>query len=178
MNKNYYTEFINFFKRHGLYNKEIFKYIETNTEKFDYYNEDMMNIRGIYYNYDKQNNLVDFKLYLPFINNEITAFINIRPYIKAIYAYPKLGKKYKENAASEMIVLYFERLYLKENPSKEIETYLNNIYKSINEEKEQSKYKIALNAQSELEEFSQISNPSFQNLQKKAKKLFRKHLHR
>ena len=106
----------------------------------------MMNIRGIYLSYDK-NILTNFKLYLPYINSEITAFINIRPYIHAIYAYQKLGKIYNANAECEMVSLYFERLYPQENPNNEIEEYLNNIYVAINKERAESKYKVALIAQ-------------------------------
>ena len=94
MKDNYYKKFIDFFK-HGLYNEEIFKYIKIHTTPFDCYDEEMMNIRGIYLSYDK-NILTNFKLYLPYINSEIAAFINIHPYIHAIYAYQKLGKIYMQ----------------------------------------------------------------------------------
>ena len=175
MNKNYYTNFINFFKKHGLYNEEIFNYIARNTTSFDYYDEELMNIRGIYYKYNELKELTSFKLYLPYIDSEITAFMNIRPYIQAIYAYTKLGKKHKANAECETIALYFEKLYLQENPNQQLEEYLNNIHTSIKEQKTEKKYKIALNAESDLKKYIEENNPSFNELQRKAKRLSRKY---
>ena len=174
----YYTKFINFFKKYELYNEEIFNYIEDRTIKFDYYDEELINIRGIYYNYNKTNQLTNFKLYLPYINSEMTIFMNIRPYIQAIYAYTKLEKKYKANAECELIAFYFEKKYLQDNPNQEIEKYLNNIYTTIKKQETEQKYKIALNVQPDLEKYIEKNKPTFKELQKKAKKLSRNYHHR
>lgn len=173
--ENYYIKFINFFKKHGLYNEEAFKYIQENTKRFSYYEEELMNIRGIYYTYNENNELISFKLYLPFIDSEKTAFINIRPYIQAIYAYTKLEKKYKDNAVCEMIAMHFEKLYLEEYPNITLQSYLNNIYTNIQKQETESKYTIALKAQKELDKYYQNKNPNFKNLQNKAKRLSRKY---
>ena len=57
------------------------------------------------------------------------------PYIQALYAYKNLGKKYKVTSEVEILAMYYERLFIKENPHQESEEYLNNIYKSIKKEK-------------------------------------------
>lgn len=175
MKENYYTKFVNFFKKHGLYNEEIFKYINKNTERFNYYSEEITNIRGLYHYYNKYNELISFKLYLPHIEDNITAIINIRPYIQAIYAYPNLGKKHSSNIDVEIIAIYFEKLYLKENPDPELENYLNNIYTSIKKENNNNEYQIALNAQEKLKNYQQRKKTNLKKLQRKAKKLSKKY---
>ena len=175
MNKNYYTKFINFFIKHQLYDEETFKYIERNTTRFGYYDEELMNIRGIYYSFNEIGQLTKFKLYLPYIDSEITAFMNIRPYIQAIQAYKKIGKKYKENANIEMIALSLEKIYLKENPNQEIKEYFNKIYTSIKEQETEKKYKVALKAEPELSEYFQKNISNFTKLNRKARILARRY---
>lgn len=175
MNNNYYTKFIDFFKTLGLYNEIIFKYIYENTERFSYYDEEKMNIRGFYPIFFKKKELIGFKLYLPFIENEITAFMNIRPYIQAIHAYTKIGTKYKTNAESEMLAMYYEKLYLNQNPNEQIKDELNMIYTKIREKNTKKKYRIALNAQQELEEFCKKESPDFDKLKRKARNLTKKY---
>lgn len=174
MNNNIYITFIDFFKRHGLYEEEMFKYIKNSSTSFNYYDESM-NIRGIYYVFNSNKELTGFNLCIPHIDDERTAFINIRPYIQAIYAYKNLGKKYKINAESEMIALYFEKLYLQEHPNVELENYLNQIQESIKNDNSQTNYQIALNAQEELEKYTREKNPNFQKMQRKARRLTRKY---
>ncbi len=173
MNTNY-NKFIDFFKKYNLYNEEVFNYIKQQTIIFSIYNEELMNVRGICYNYNKLEQLTSFTLYVPYINNEKTAFMNIRPYVQAICAYPKLGKKYKTAADIEIIAFYFERLYLQDNPNQELEEYLNKIYTRIRDEETETNYKIALNAQPMLEEYAKVTNPNFKKIQNKAKKLSKK----
>lgn len=173
---NNYTKFIDFLKRHDLYNQEIFKYIEENIERFDEHYNELMLIRGIYYNYNDNEELKNFKLCVPYIDNEKTAFLNLGPYIKAIHAYPKLGKKYKQNAEIEIIVMYYEKLFISETKNKELERYLNNIISTIKKENTERKYKITVKALEELEGLEKDTN--YKKIKSKAKKLSIKHYHR
>ena len=175
MNKNY-TAFIDFFKRHNLYDEETFKYIENHSIEFDYYDEEMMNVRGIYYNFNRANKLTGFTLYLPYIdNNKMTSFLRVRPYIQALLAYKKLGRNYKPKADSEIIVLYFEKIYLQENPIAELKNYFNTILTGIKIQDTEQKYKIALSAQDDFELYCTKNNLSFKEMQTKAKRLSRKY---
>lgn len=178
MNKNY-TKFIDFFKKHNLYDAEAFKYIEEHSIEFDYYDEEMMNIRGIYYNFNKANKLTGFTLYLPYLdNNKMTSFVRIRPYIQALFAYKELGRNYKPGADSEIMALYFEKIYLQENPIAELKNYFNRILTSIKIQDTEPKYKIALNAQDEFESYNAKNNLDFKKMQTKAKRLSRKYSRR
>lgn len=169
---NKYTEFINFFKKHGLYEKEMFDYFERKKELIGYHNKELENSRGLYCIYDNKKRLISLKLLIKHVDDSKTALMNIRPYIQAIHAYKNLGKKYIPNIESEILAIYYERLFIKENPDEELEKYLNHIYKSI--EKSNTEYKIALLAQKELDE-KVTEETSFKKLSTTAKKLTKKY---
>ena len=102
MTPNYYTEFITFFKKHNLYDKEMFEYIHHNSTKFDYRDEDQRVFIGCYYMCNKQNILQKIKLCVPIIDSPITVLINIHEYLHAIELYNKIGKKYQSNDTKEI----------------------------------------------------------------------------
>jgi len=149
MKHNYYTDFINFFKKHNLYDEEIFNYINKNSTRFEYDNEELIPFIGCYYIKNSQDILQKIKLYVPYITNQITVLINIHEYIHAIELYKKIGKKFKEDNLKEILPMLYERIYIKENPSKKLEEHLKFLNKKINENSTES-YKIALEIQDEL----------------------------
>lgn len=168
---NYYTKFIDFLKRNGIDNEAMFKYIHERTKVIDYSIEEQREIRGVYPKYDKNYRMEDITLYID-ISNDETILLSIRPYIKAICAYYNLGRPYNPDydIEAETLAIYFEKLYLKEYPNEKSKKYLDNIYKSIMEEKDNSKHKIALTTEEELEKTN--SNITiFEELHKKAKLL-------
>lgn len=139
----------------------------------------MMNVRGIYYNFNKNNKLTGFILYLPYLDhNKMTSFIRIRPYIQALFAYKELGRNYKPEADSEIIALYFEKIYLQENPITELKNYFNRILTSIKIQDTEPKYKIALNAQDEFKSYNIQKNLDFKEMQTKARRLSKKYSQR
>ena len=90
---NYYNDFIKFFKKHNLYNEEIFNYIQKNRTLFDYRDEDQRIFIGCYYICNKQGILQKINICVPFINDPITLLINIHEYIHAIESYKNISKK-------------------------------------------------------------------------------------
>ena len=54
---NYYIKLINFFKRNGINNEEMFNYLYDRTILIDYSIEEQREIRGAYPIYDKQKRL-------------------------------------------------------------------------------------------------------------------------
>lgn len=165
---NYYTKLIEFFKRNGIDNEEIFKYIDDNTTFIDYRIAEQMEIKGVYPKYNKQKKLIGFDLYIVPHNNE-TILLNIRPYIKAICAYYALGTEYNPNldVEAEILAIHYEKLYLKENPNSNSQKYLDTIYSSIRKEEDNSKHKIALQTQEVLEK-TYYNIASFEVLHEKA----------
>lgn len=168
-----YLKFIDFFKKHNLYDETIFKYIRENAILFDYLEEEKRPFIGCYYNYDKNKCLSKITVVVPIINDERTLLINIHEYTHAIIIYNKLGKKYKIEKDIEMLPMLYERIYLEENKKKALEKYVQGLNQRITEDSE-IEYQIALKYQRELLEYY-YQTYDFNKLQKKAKKLSRKY---
>lgn len=174
MIKNYYNEFIDFFKKHNLYNKEMFDYINSNSTKFDYRDEEQRSFLGCYYICNKHNILQKIKICVPFIDSPTTVLINIHEYLHAIELYNKIGKKYQSNDTKEVLPILYELLYFEENRSKELENHLIYLNSKIKTGSEES-YKIALSIKNELLKYYREENPNLTKLQRKAKKLSKKY---
>lgn len=171
-----YENFINFFKQHNLYDEKMFEYIAVNSITFDYKYSDMVNNMGAYYWFKDKKILRGIRLIVPIIDSEKTALINVHKYMYAIMHYNDLNKPCKINIYDEVIPMVFEKLYVLEHPSEELEKYLNNIDEEIrnstNEEDE--KYRIALCLRDSLIEEYQNNRSSLASLNKKAKALAKK----
>lgn len=174
MTTNYYNEFINFFKKHNLYNKEIFDYINSNSIKFDYRDDEKRPFIGCYYICNKRDILQKINICVPFIDSPITLLINIHEYIHAIELYKRIGKKYEQKETEETLPILYELLYFEENPSKELEHHLIYLNSKINNDSKES-YKIALSIKNELLKYYKEANPNLTKLQRKAKKLSKKY---
>ena len=168
---NYYAKLIDFFKKHGIDNDKMFRFIRKRTKEIDYSIEEQREIRGAFPIYNKQKEIIDFVLYID-TKSEKTILLNIRPFIKAICLYIELKTEYnlEKDIESEILAIYYEKQYLKENPNKQSEDYLNNIYANIKNEDDNSKHKIALSTEEELEKISS-DKMKFNELHEKAKSL-------
>lgn len=173
MNKPY-IEFINFFKKHNLYDKEMFDYLRNNSILFDYLDEDKHPYIGYHYLTDKEGKLTKIILFVPYIDDYHTILINIHEYIHGIILYNKLGKKYKQDKDSEILPLLYEKLYLLENPDKNLEPFKKKLNENITENSP-IEYKIALEVQNEIINYYQEYSPNLNKLENKAKKLARKY---
>lgn len=163
MPNNSYIKFINFFKEHKLYDEEIFTYLRENSIMFDYLDTDQRPLVGTYYTFDKRQRLNKIILYVPFIKHGLLAYNNI-------------NKKYTLKDDCEILPMLMEKIYLKENPSPTLERYIQYLDTKILESKnkEDYRYKIALDIQSELLEYYNANN-DFEKLKTKSKKLYRKY---
>ena len=87
-----------------------------------------------------------------------------------------LEKKYTLKDDCEILPMLMEKIYLKENPSPTLERYIQYLDTKILESKnkEDYRYKIALDIQSELLEYYNANN-DFEKLKTKSKKLYRKY---
>lgn len=176
MPNNSYIKFINFFKEHKLYDEEIFTYLRENSIMFDYLDTDQRPLVGTYYTFDKRQRLNKIILYVLFIKDEITIVTNIHEYTHGLLAYNNLNKKYTLKDDCEILPMLMEKIYLKENPSSTLERYIQYLDTKILESKnkEDYRYKIALDIQSELLEYYNANN-DFEKLKTKSKKLYRKY---
>jgi len=127
LKENYYVKFINFFKKHNLYDKEVFDYIWDKCNFFNYLEDEYRMYTGVYYVLDKNKKLVDFNLIVPFIDSEKSLLINIHEYAHAIEAFYKLGEKFILDDSCEVNSLFLENLYLLENNNEVARNFLNNL---------------------------------------------------
>ena len=171
----YYNNFINFFKKHNLYDEEMFNYIQKNRTLFDYRDEDQRIIIGCYYICNKQGILQKINICVPFINDPITLLINIHEYIHAIESYKNISKKYEHKDTEETLPMLYEVLYYLENQNKELKIYLTELNKKITKNSSKS-YQIALLIQEELLTYYQKTNPTFRTLQSKVKKISKRYI--
>ena len=173
MAQNLYNDFINFFKKHGIYNENIFKHINDNKVIFDYLDEER-NYQIGYHPIIKEGILTDVIVYVPFINNQKTLLINIYVYMHAIQLCKYLGKKINLNNNTEVLSMLYERIYVNEINNHNLETYLNTL-----DEKTKvagsPKQKAALTAQKELLKYYQEQKPTYSQMKRKAKKYIRRH---
>lgn len=173
MNKEY-DDFINFFKKHNLYDEQVFDYLRKNSIQFNYLDEDKHPYIGYHYLTDKNGKLTKIILFVPFVDNYHAVLINIHEYIHGITLYNKLGKKVKNDKGAEILPLLYEKLYLLENPNNNLEIFHDNLNERITENSP-IEYKIALEVQKEMLHYYYEYNPSFNKLEDKAKKLARRY---
>lgn len=167
----YYQKFINFLKEHNLYNEEIINYWQKNKLVFDYLDDEKRQLIGCFYIIEK-GKLKNIKIIVPFIDDDKTILINIHEYIHLLLLYPKIYKKCNIGIDSEILPLFYERIYIEENKTEELLNYYNYINNFIIQQ-QQKEYIIALNLSKQLLEI--YNNDNIYKLEKKAKKLVKKY---
>ena len=79
-----YEKYINFLKKHNIYNEELLMYIREYATYFDYYNENEKNYpTSTFPVIDKQKKVIGIRTVIPVITDDITIILNIKEYIKA-----------------------------------------------------------------------------------------------
>ena len=164
-----YTELVNFFKKHNLYDEKTFNYLNRNKIIVDYREiESRSEIRC--YNLTKNNILSKVWICVPTIYDSKTLLINIYIYMHAILLCKQLGTKTNDKRNNQILAMLYEKIYVEENPNSELTEYLNTL-NEYTREKGPLNDKIALGVQQELLEYYNSKNPDLEDLQKKAKKL-------
>lgn len=163
----FHPNIIDFFKKHNMYDEKMFQYLQNNTTMLDYNYEDERIFIGCFQLVNKKNIITGVHLNIPYVQDEKTALINIHELTHGIEFYKKIGKPYKPDITVETLPLLYERLYIMENPSIELENYgkyLDNLI--LKESKEE--YLFGLNIRDILiEEY----NYNMDSMTKKIKKL-------
>ena len=171
----YYTKFIDFFKKHNLYDKEGFEYLRNNSIMFDYRDEEAISLLGWGCRWNIRNGkyLDKINLIVPFLDNDLTVLINIHEYTHGIMLYKYLGKKLKIDNDIEMLPMMYERLYFLENSTLELAKYEEMYDKTISSDSE-IKYILGLKYRDELIE-KYNNGYDFNKLDRYAKKLARRY---
>ncbi len=167
----YYNNFINFFKRHNLYDEEIFDYLRENSFMFDYRDDDYRPFTGC--NYIIKNGYLDkINLVVPFFDNDITSLINVHEYVHGIISYNYLGKKYSIGNDAEVLPMMFEKLYILESNNPELMDYGKSLDSMISKD-DFSHYLGLLYRDIMIELYNK--GKSFSSLNKRAKVLTKLH---
>ena len=166
--------FLNFLRKHNLYDEDLLAYINNHTIIFDYLDEDRRKSIGIYSEYDKESKLRRFTLCLPSLNSPEAELITIHFYINAIELFNHLGTTYTTTKESKILPMLYEKIYLSEYPSTALKNYIISLDKEVRENSDIDE-RIALAVQPELLKYYQEKNPSYKKLVKKAKKLSQKY---
>ena len=117
-------EYINFLKRSELYNQEAIDFIKPKTIYVDYRNESERDFVGCY-PIVKNGILKDIRYCVPKIVDDISISMNIHEYVHLITTYKYLNKKYIPDTYEELLPVYYELIYLKENDSDYFDYYLD-----------------------------------------------------
>ena len=167
----YYQKFIDFLKKHNIYDENIVRLWQENSIHFNYMEEEKRDLIGCYYIF-KNNILTKINLIVPFIEDEKTVLINVHEYIHFYLLYHKIGKKCNLELDKETLPILFEKIYVEENDSKELNTYYQYLIKRI-KENPQKEYIIALELLDPLLKEYKKNNNIFKT-EKKAKKLVKR----
>ena len=140
---------IDFFKKHKLYNPEMFNYFEEHSTMIDSnYSEERM-ATGCAYLIDKNTGILkDIHLNLPYVSSEETMLDSIHELTHAIFTYSKIGKKFKRDITIETLPLLYEKIYIMENSSPRMVAYGHRLDEIVTEE--YPEYAFALKAREEL----------------------------
>lgn len=168
----YNEELINFFKRHNLYEEEMFKYLQSNTTILDYHDEEQRDFIGCFYTFVNNNILKSIHLNIPYIYDDITMLISIHEIVHGIDLYKHLHKKTKITNMCEILPILYEKIYIEETNNHNLRKYQQELNKRI--KPSEKKYYMALEI---MDELYQSYNYDINKMKKISKKLIRKSYH-
>jgi len=165
------SNLIDFFKRHNLYEKEMFDYFSSNSTMIDYQDEEQRMFIGTFYGVNKKNNkLVYIHLNIPYVYDDKTMLISIHEIVHAILFYKKINKKIKLDISYEALPMLYESIYINENNNNKLLEYRNWLDSLITTEEKE--YMFALNVRDEL---YRNYNYDIDKMKKLVKKLVKKY---
>jgi len=145
----FHPKIIDFFKKHNMYEPEMFKYFEKQSTMIDYADPEQRCFVGCFYILDKSRKLKDIRLNLPYMSDDVTLLINIHEITHGYDTYHKMGKKFKKDITIEALPLLYEKIYILENPTEELTKYSAYLDKLITEKSEEE-YRFGLKIREEL----------------------------
>ena len=125
------SKLIDFFKRHSLYDKDMFDYLSQHTTMIDYRDEEQRIFMGCFFILDKNNQLKDIHLAVPYVFDDITMLISIHELVHAISLYPSIDKKVDIGIDIEVLPMFFEKIYINEINNPKLIEYEKKLNKLI-----------------------------------------------
>ena len=128
---------IEFFKKHNLYNKEMFKYFSENSTMIDYRDDEQRVFIGTFYITDKNKKLTKIHLNIPYVFDDKTMLICIHEIVHAILLFNKIGHKLNLGIDYEALPMLYEKIYINDINTPEIINYGRYLDSLIEEKDEQ-----------------------------------------
>lgn len=164
----YNNKLIDFFKRHNLYDDDMFNYFQDNSIMVDYRLEETRDMIGTYYIFGKNNKLKSFYLAIPYLDDDITMLISIHEIVHAIMAYDRLNKSLVIDSSCEILPMLYEKIFVLESKSQKASDFLNYLDSNI---RCVEQYENGFILREQLIDYYDYD---FKKINKKAKKLLRK----
>lgn len=170
----FHPKIVEFFKKHNLYDREMFGYLYSECQFVDYYDHDVNFMVGCPPKTNKYTNKIEgFSLVLPYAWDERTILVSIHELAHAIYWYKKMGQKYnkaKDEIEVELFPMLVERTYVEENLTKGLASYEAFLDGTI-DSNDAPQYRFAIESR---DQFSSSDIEDFVKLDKATKKLARR----
>lgn len=170
----YRQEIIDFFKRHNLYEKKMFDYLQNHTDMIDSRDEDANDFIGFGYITDKNNILQRFRLCIPFAIDNKTMLISVHEIVHGIVGYKYLGKKFEPSIYIETLPIFYERIYINEMNDPDLYEYGQYLDNLIGDSEIDEKYRYALFAREYLLKEYDKDFDKMENMSKKLVKKYKK----
>jgi len=120
----FHPQVIKFFKKHNLYNEEVFNYLSENALMIDYTSPEETLLIGTFYEVDKQERTIQkIHMIIPYVTDDITMLMNIHEIVHGIELYQYLNKQYTEEIDKEALPLLYERIYILESEKQSLYDY-------------------------------------------------------
>lgn len=152
----YHKKLIDFFKKYNMYEKDMFDYLQRNSDIIDYRDEDTRICIGCSYALDpKTSKLQKLRICIPFPYDNKTTLIAIHEIAHGIVGYKHLNKRFKKDIRLEAIPFLCEKLYINDSNDPKLIEYGKYLDSFIEEDSDET-YKFALYARDIL--FSEYDN--------------------
>ncbi len=111
-------KFVKFLEDTDLYNERALNYIKPKTVCLDH-SEEGFSFYGCFPILDDNNKVMDIRLCVPKMEDDITVAINIHEYIHLLKVYNNLNKEYVSDSYEELVPVMYELAYLNRVDSNE-----------------------------------------------------------
>lgn len=162
---------IDFFKRHNLYDKEMFDYFSEHSTMIDYQDDEQRLFIGCLCYINNKKKLINIHINIPYVYDDITMLISIHELVHAIMLYKYLNKKIKLDVEIEILPMLYEKIFIDEINSQQLIEYEEYLNKQIDTSKHKE-YTLGLKIRDEL---LKSYDYNIDKLNKKVKKLVKKY---
>ena len=171
----YGKEITEFFKRHNLYNEEMFEYLKEHTDWIDYRDEDeRWHIGHGIYVHPKTRKIIRFRICIPEIRDDMTLITALHEIAHGIWSYIYMvnGIKYSEDE-SELFPFLVERAFLEEHKSQKLSDLINKL-DSLVDDKDDIRYRYAKDVRDRFKDIDIGNVDRIQKVSRRALRIWKK----